>query len=102
MEVDSHCQSASLQCFSCSATDSATLHAGVRPASRARSYFCVGPGSYGPTAWGHRAHWRYAARMSALLRVTTATPDRDSATALARAAVAGRLAGNAQIIGPVI
>jgi periplasmic divalent cation tolerance protein len=40
--------------------------------------------------------------MSDLLRVTTATPDQDSATALARSAVADRLAGNAQIIGPVI
>ena len=37
-----------------------------------------------------------------LLRVTTATPDLDSAKELARAAVAARLAGNAQIIGPVI
>lgn len=40
--------------------------------------------------------------MSDLLRVTTATPDQDSAKALARSAVAARLAGNAQIIGPVL
>lgn len=40
--------------------------------------------------------------MSDLLRVTTATPDQDSATTLARTAVAAHLAGNAQIIGPVI
>jgi periplasmic divalent cation tolerance protein len=40
--------------------------------------------------------------MTDLLRVTTATPDQDSAKALARSAVAARLAGNAQIIGPVI
>ena len=40
--------------------------------------------------------------MSELLRVTTATPDQDSAKELARSAVAARLAGNAQIIGPVI
>lgn len=37
-----------------------------------------------------------------LLRVTTATPDLDSAKSLARSAVAARLAGNAQIIGPVV
>jgi periplasmic divalent cation tolerance protein len=37
-----------------------------------------------------------------LLRVTTATPDQDSARALARSAVAAHLAGNAQIIGPVV
>jgi periplasmic divalent cation tolerance protein len=37
-----------------------------------------------------------------LLRATTATPDLDSAKNLARAAVAARLAGNAQITGPVI
>jgi len=37
-----------------------------------------------------------------LLRVTTATPDLDSAKDLARSAVAGRVAGNAQIIGPVV
>lgn len=40
--------------------------------------------------------------MSDLLRVTTATPDLESAKALARTAVAARLAGNAQIAGPVI
>lgn len=39
--------------------------------------------------------------MSDLLRVTTATPDLDSAKNLARTAVAARLAGNAQIAGPV-
>ena len=39
--------------------------------------------------------------MSDLLRVTTATHDQDSAKELARSAVLGRLAGNAQIIGPV-
>lgn len=37
-----------------------------------------------------------------LLRVTTATPDLDSAKDLARSAVAAHLAGNAQILGPVI
>ena len=37
-----------------------------------------------------------------LLRVTTATPDIDSAKNLARTAVAERLAGNAQIAGPVL
>jgi periplasmic divalent cation tolerance protein len=40
--------------------------------------------------------------MTDLLRVTTATPDQDSAKALASSAVAARLAGNAQIIGPVV
>ncbi len=40
--------------------------------------------------------------MDDLLRVTTATPDLDAAKALARSAVAARLAGNAQIIGPVV
>jgi periplasmic divalent cation tolerance protein len=40
--------------------------------------------------------------MSDLLRVTTATPDQDSAKSLARSAIAAWLAGNAQIIGPVI
>jgi periplasmic divalent cation tolerance protein len=40
--------------------------------------------------------------MSDLLRVTTATPDLDTAKALARSAVAERLAGNAQIVGPVV
>lgn len=40
--------------------------------------------------------------MTDLLRVTTATPDQDSANALARSAVAERLAGNAQIVGPVV
>lgn len=40
--------------------------------------------------------------MDDLLRVTTATPDLDSAKALARSAVAAKLAGNAQIIGPVV
>lgn len=39
--------------------------------------------------------------MADLLRVTTAAPDRDSAVNLARTAVQARLAGNAQIIGPV-
>lgn len=39
--------------------------------------------------------------MSELLRVTTATPDRDSALTLARSAVGARLAGNAQVVGPV-
>lgn len=38
---------------------------------------------------------------SEFLRVTTAAPDRDSALALARSAVAARLAGNAQVLGPV-
>ena len=37
-----------------------------------------------------------------LLRVTTATPDIDSAKDLARTAVAARLAGNAQIAGPIV
>jgi periplasmic divalent cation tolerance protein len=37
-----------------------------------------------------------------LLRVTTATPDLDSAKELARTAVAERFAGNAQIAGPVV
>lgn len=37
-----------------------------------------------------------------LLRVTTATPDLESAKNLARTALAARLAGNAQIAGPVI
>lgn len=37
-----------------------------------------------------------------LLRVTTATPDLDSAKSLASSAVAARLAGNAQIVGPVV
>lgn len=40
--------------------------------------------------------------MSDLLRVTTATPDLDAAKNLARSAVAARLAGNAQIVGPVV
>lgn len=40
--------------------------------------------------------------MSDLLRVTTATPDLDTAKNLARSAVAARLAGNAQIVGPVV
>jgi periplasmic divalent cation tolerance protein len=40
--------------------------------------------------------------MTDLLRVTTATPDLASAKELARTAVAGRLAGNAQIVGPVV
>lgn len=40
--------------------------------------------------------------MTDLLRVTTATPDLDSAKMLARTAVAAHLAGNAQIAGPVI
>lgn len=39
---------------------------------------------------------------TALRRVTSATPDLDSAKSLARSAVAARLAGNAQIVGPVI
>jgi periplasmic divalent cation tolerance protein len=39
--------------------------------------------------------------MSELLRVSTATPDQDTAKALARSAVEARLAGNAQILGPV-
>lgn len=39
--------------------------------------------------------------MSELLRVTTATPDRDSALTLARSAVGARLAGNAQVLGPL-
>jgi periplasmic divalent cation tolerance protein len=40
--------------------------------------------------------------MNDLLRVTTATPTLDDAKRLARSAVAARLAGNAQITGPVI
>lgn len=40
--------------------------------------------------------------MTDLLRVTTATPDLESAKTLARSAVAARLAGNAQIAGPVV
>jgi len=39
--------------------------------------------------------------MPEMLRVTTATPDRDSALSLARSAVQARLAGNAQVLGPV-
>src|SRR5690242_12012370 len=39
--------------------------------------------------------------MTGFLRLTTATPDQDSAKALARSAVQARLAGNAQIVGPV-
>lgn len=34
--------------------------------------------------------------------MTTATPDQGAAKELARSAVAARLAGNAQIIGPVV
>jgi periplasmic divalent cation tolerance protein len=49
-----------------------------------------------------RARRQYAAPVTDLLRVTTATPDLDSAKTLARTAVAARLAGNAQITGPVI
>lgn len=41
-------------------------------------------------------------RADDLLRVITATPDLDSAKHLARSAVAAKLAGNAQITGPVI
>jgi periplasmic divalent cation tolerance protein len=37
-----------------------------------------------------------------LLRVTTATPDLDAAKKPARSAVAARLAGNAQIAGPLV
>jgi periplasmic divalent cation tolerance protein len=40
--------------------------------------------------------------MSDLLRVTTATPDQNAAKLLARSAVEAHLAGNAQIIGPVV
>lgn len=39
--------------------------------------------------------------MSDHLQVSTATATREEATALARSAVAARLAGNAQIVGPV-
>lgn len=37
-----------------------------------------------------------------LLRVTTAAPDLESAKNLARAAVEAHLAGNAQVVGPVV
>ena len=40
--------------------------------------------------------------MTDVLRVTTATPDLESAKDLARTAVEQRLAGNAQITGPVV
>jgi periplasmic divalent cation tolerance protein len=40
--------------------------------------------------------------MDDLLRVTTATPDLDSAKRLARTSIDENLAGNAQITGPVV
>ena len=39
--------------------------------------------------------------MSDYVQVSTATPNREQAIALAQSAVAARLAGNAQVIGPV-
>lgn len=43
----------------------------------------------------------YAVVMTVHLVVTTATPDRESGEKLAGSAVAARLAGTAQVIGPV-
>jgi periplasmic divalent cation tolerance protein len=54
------------------------------------------------THGAHDAVTLRSMREDDLLRVTTATPDLGSAKNLARSMVAARLAGNAQIVGPVV